>query len=174
MSTRSTIGKIGEDGKGYAIYCHNDGYPAHVGRVLLEHYQSAEKVDQLIKLGSISSLGPEIGEKVVWDAQVFDTQCRAYHRDRGEAWDSTKPTKFEGGTDAFFAHDWSDFMWADFVYCYTPDGWFGCPTSSSYDPQTRAIPLAALVDAYDEWRPEKSESQSFAEFLNKITQVPQE
>ena len=174
MGTRSAIGKVEADGKVQTIYCHFDGYPSHVGRILLEHYQSPEKVEQLIKLGALSTLGPEIGDKVDWNASVFDKQCRAYHRDRGEEWDSNKPIKFDGGTESFFTQDWTHQMWADFAYCYTQDGWFGCPTSCSDFPQMRAIPLATLVDAWDEWEQKDEQPNSFTAFLNKRTQVSQE
>jgi len=35
MSTRSNIGIVNGDGSVKAIYCHFDGYPAYVGRILL-------------------------------------------------------------------------------------------------------------------------------------------
>lgn len=82
MSTRSAI--ITKTDTGYAgIYCHFDGYLDGVGKTLLEHYKTQEKVNQLIALGDISTLGPEIGE-----AHDFDNrdgkQTTAYMRDRGE------------------------------------------------------------------------------------------
>lgn len=42
MSTRSAIGSISEDGKFYANYCHYDGYPEHVGKILVEYHSSVE------------------------------------------------------------------------------------------------------------------------------------
>lgn len=39
------------------IYCHADGYPEWVGRVLLENYTTPEKVLSLIQLGDLESLG---------------------------------------------------------------------------------------------------------------------
>lgn len=56
MSTRSYIGKWDGDSI-KAIYCHFDGYPNGVGRMLKEHYNSDDKIDELISLGGISSLG---------------------------------------------------------------------------------------------------------------------
>ena len=63
MSTRSRIGIEFENGTVASIYCHWDGYPDNNGVILLEHYQDVEKIKQLIELGDISSLAPEIGEK---------------------------------------------------------------------------------------------------------------
>lgn len=85
MSTRSNIAKLNEDGTSTLIYCHSDGYPSYNGRILLEHYTTDQKVDELLALGDISSLGPEIGVKIDFnDWEAGRNQCRAYGRDRGE------------------------------------------------------------------------------------------
>ena len=57
MSTRSSIAIKHEDGSIDAIYCHNDGYLTNNGVILYKNYQDPAKVQQLINLGSISSLG---------------------------------------------------------------------------------------------------------------------
>lgn len=85
MSTRSNIAKLNEDGTATLIYCHSDGYPSYNGSILLEHYTTDQKVDELLALGDISSLGPEIGVKIDFnDWEAGRNQCRAYGRDRGE------------------------------------------------------------------------------------------
>lgn len=85
MATRSKIAIENADGTVTAIYCHWDGYPEGNGMILAEHYRHREKVQQLIDLGSISSLqefvfpeGEHSFEKPEEDVTV------AYHRDRGE------------------------------------------------------------------------------------------
>lgn len=45
------------------IYCHFDGYVAGVGVTLKKSYRNQKKVEQLIDLGDISSIGEVIGEK---------------------------------------------------------------------------------------------------------------
>ena len=60
MSTRCAIGMKRENGEVAAIYCHNDGYPEGVGAILGRWYRNAEKVEALLKLGSISSLGAKL------------------------------------------------------------------------------------------------------------------
>lgn len=61
MSTRSNIGIINEDGLTVDyIYCHFDGYPSGVGATLKAHYQSTEKIRNLINGGGISYLGKEV------------------------------------------------------------------------------------------------------------------
>lgn len=72
-----------EDGTVFGIYCHYDGYPAGVGRVLTDHYQSETKIRALMDLGDISSLGKDLGEKHDFKDTNPDV-CRVYGRDRGE------------------------------------------------------------------------------------------
>ena len=92
MATRSRIGIKNEDGTIRYIYCHWDGYPSYVGKILEEHYDTPEKINELLDLGSLSILGEVIGEKTDFDYFNDDSdQCLAYHRDRGENWDHTKP-----------------------------------------------------------------------------------
>lgn len=114
MGTRSMIG-ISDGSEVKAIYCHWDGYLSHNGRILLEHYQDKDKVEKLIALGDISSLGNEIGEKVDFDIQFEDEdkQCIAYHRDRGDALHIKTFSK-------------SDFLRQDyeFVYLYENGTWY--------------------------------------------------
>jgi hypothetical protein len=95
MSTRSSIAiKHGTVIK--AVYCHWDGYVDHVGRILHSHYQASPKVNNLIALGDLSSLGPEIGVQHDFDTigmtnaevQAYNIEhgnsCTFFTRDRGE------------------------------------------------------------------------------------------
>lgn len=83
MATRSNIGKRLPNGEIKAIYCHWDGYPEHNGKILVEHYTDEAKIDQLLALGALSILGPEIGRKQDFNKPV-QGWCLAYYRDRGE------------------------------------------------------------------------------------------
>lgn len=83
MATRSYIGKRLPNGDIRASYCHWDGYPEHNGRILVQHYRDDAKVDELIALGALSILGPEIGEKQDFNKPT-EGWCLAYARDRGE------------------------------------------------------------------------------------------
>lgn len=56
MSTRSWIGIKQKDQSLNLVYCHYDGYIEHNGLILQNHYQSADKIKQLIKNGSIRIL----------------------------------------------------------------------------------------------------------------------
>ena len=86
MATRSTITLSNADNYD-SIYCHWDGAPSHNGQILLEHYDTEEKVKELIALGSISSLNkyvkPAVGDKHSFCHPAKNVTV-AYHRDRGE------------------------------------------------------------------------------------------
>lgn len=60
MGTRSNIAIQLPNGKFKQIYAHWDGYPSWNGKILLEHYQDPKKIKQLIALGGVSSLAPEL------------------------------------------------------------------------------------------------------------------
>ena len=88
MGTRSAIGiKHGDVVK--AVYCHWDGYLEHNGLILARFYDNSVKVNKLISMGDMSSLGASIGEKHAFDQPSLaetleETVCRFYKRDRGE------------------------------------------------------------------------------------------
>ena len=87
MSTRSRIGIEREDGEVQSIYCHEDGYPKGVGKILKQYYQNRDKVEELIALRSISQLGiwvrPLPNEPHSFESPAKDVTV-AYHRDRNE------------------------------------------------------------------------------------------
>jgi hypothetical protein len=94
MGTRSRIGVMHGD-KVKSVYCHWDGYLAHNGQILQEHYDSA-RANNLVALGDLSSLKPEIGKKhafsqfelraeeVAGFKLLTENMCTFYGRDRGE------------------------------------------------------------------------------------------
>lgn len=83
MATRSTIAIERNDGTVAQIYCHWDGYLSHNGEILLNSYKTPEKIEQLIALGDLCSLNPEIGEKHDFNEPNREW-CTAFQRDRGE------------------------------------------------------------------------------------------
>ena len=103
MSTRLRIAIEKQDGTVESIYCHFDGYLSNNGEILQNHYSTKEKMEKLIELGDISSLGDTPEETV------------AYHRDRGENLNirlyPDVATLFERGFDSG----------EEYVYCLTKD-----------------------------------------------------
>jgi len=131
MGTRSTMAMRKPDGGFIATYCHWDGYPRNNGKILNEHYDSDEKVQDLLALGDLSSLRPEVGEKhrfpgdhevcstAAW-RQLYDNWTTAYHRDRGEEWSTVAPQHFKD------AKEWVDSMsesWCEWAYMWDGEQW---------------------------------------------------
>ena len=54
MSTQSFIGVLCKEGIIKFVYCHSDGYPSYLGKMLLEHYNTPELATALVDLGSLS------------------------------------------------------------------------------------------------------------------------
>lgn len=101
MSTRSTISIQRDDGTIDSIYCHHDGYPEGNGKILLKHYDTEEKVKDLISLGDISFLGPTTTEG--------DT--RSYHQWKGDPiriLNSQSPKQIDKQE---YNYLWKDDMW---------------------------------------------------------------
>ena len=93
MGTRSRIAVMhGDNCK--SVYCHWDGYLEYNGSILQKHYDSA-KANNLVALGDLSSLKPEIGIQHAFGyhgteisaedyEKQFGNMCTFYGRDRGE------------------------------------------------------------------------------------------
>jgi len=118
MATRSRIGILNEDGSITSIYCHWDGYPAHNGRILKEHYGTETSVREMLSLGDLSSLRPNLhpkGKHTFTDPE--DGCCVFYGRDRGES-----------DCDASESIDLQEFMFisepCDYVYVFDANEWF--------------------------------------------------
>jgi hypothetical protein len=93
MGTRSRIGIENQDGTITSVYCHWDGYPSYNGRMLLENYNTEEKIRELLSYGDMSSLSVHIGVQHPFDPpfsvgtpehKEFRKMCTFYGRDRGE------------------------------------------------------------------------------------------
>lgn len=112
MATRSGIA-ISHNGLIKAIYCHWDGYLENNGRILNQYYQDTDKINKLVALGDLSSLGAEIGEKNT--VSTYKGQCEFFGRDRGE--DGTEFKTFEtrdqfvSGIDGAYFYLYEDDSW---------------------------------------------------------------
>ena len=96
MATRSTIALEFADGTIGQVYCHWDGYLAHNGKMLMEYYSNPFVLRDLIDLGDLSSLRPQIGTKhpfshydvkdmtLVEYSHLYKDMTTFYGRDRGE------------------------------------------------------------------------------------------
>ena len=106
MSTRSIIGIATPDGHWPVayVYCHYDGYPSHTGRMLQEHFNDPDRVQELLAKGDFSRL----------ESSINDID---YYQDHGEA--NTGPTS--GLLWDMRASGWKSK--AEYMYLYAEDGW---------------------------------------------------
>jgi len=82
-----------------SIYTHWDGYPSHHGKILLENYDTYEKVLELIQLGGLSEL------------HESPDACVSYHRWRGEDKDIHVSSNLNEHTDMEYAYLFRDGAW---------------------------------------------------------------
>jgi hypothetical protein len=133
-----------------SVYCHWDGYLAHNGKMLGEYYDSA-RANELVALGDLSSLRPNIGEAHAfshYDVEMDQTQyyelygdmCTFYGRDRGET-----------GTEFKVAHTFAEFLEqcdncaAEYYYIMKDGVWY---VGTTYDNMhTLSKSLTALTEA---------------------------
>jgi hypothetical protein len=128
MGTRSMIAIENPHSKAVkSIYCHWDGYLQHNGSLLEKHYPNSPKVNNLIALGDLSSLGTQIGEahpfsphtneadKLAYEAAKEAGFCTFYTRDRGE----DAPYKFFPTIKEAIAY--YDGSWCEYFYLFRYD-----------------------------------------------------
>ena len=149
MGTRSRIGVMHGD-KVKSVYCHWDGYLEHNGAILQEHYDSA-RANNLVALGDLSSLRPNIGEKHAFSqfelpadkVEAFkaltEDMCTFYGRDRGE-----KGVEFKvAQTFAEFLEQ-CDNSGAEYYYIMRDGVWY---CGDTYESTPLSKKLTALADA---------------------------
>lgn len=155
MATRSTIALEFADGTVGQVYAHWDGYLSHNGKILLENYSDPFKLQKLIDLGDVSTLGPDIGEMHSFDNpfnygapeatnwhEANKKVCTFYGRDRGET-----------GVDARYFNDFEHYVknhqYEEYEYILRTDGvWYVCQDGEVYEPLKEAIAKEAeSVDA---------------------------
>ncbi|NBX65031.1 MAG: hypothetical protein EBT66_08830 [Bacteroidetes bacterium] len=123
MATRSFIGILNKDNTVDYIYCHWDGYPDYNGVLLVENYSNIDDVRDLISLGDLSSLAPNIsapeGCEHSFESRYKDV-CVFYGRDRGDVDVSAKKTT----VDEYLSKSFGDSSWVEYRYLFDPSmGW---------------------------------------------------
>ena len=131
MATRSVIGKYNNTTGGVkSVYCHYDGYPEYVGKILVNHYNTPEKVTKLISMGDISSLEKSIGKKHDFNMPYNEKEklgyTTFYGRDRGEKGNMSatyknreeygKKAKNKFGTEYHYVFNLKTKKWSYFDY----------------------------------------------------------
>ena len=134
MATRSRIGIQLSDGSVLSSYHHWDGYPSWLGRILKTHYNTKEKVSELIDGGDMSSAWTDCG----WKNETLPETGPLYYSERGE----DCPPRLDKDMEEFFS------MGEEYSYLYTSAGWF-CYDMHQFDdmvaPEPVDIPEGALA-----------------------------
>lgn len=116
MGTHAFIGKKLPDGKVKYIEVHYDGYFSWTGRILRTFYRTEKRVDALIELGSLSSLGgTPYGKNLMPPNGLDHVHCRAHIRDFGwkdeESLPQTALNKEQFFEDASIAYLYENGRW---------------------------------------------------------------
>ena len=135
MATRSTIALEFADGTVEQIYCHWDGYLAHNGKILQEHYSDPFKLRDLIDLGDMSSLGERIGTRHAFD-QAPQGECTFYGRDRNESGCGAR--KFKDYLDYAENHQYEEYEYI-LRACGDKAVWFVSDHGKDFVPLTAAL-----------------------------------
>ena len=117
MGTRSLIGKQLNDGSILGVYCHWDGYPEFNGRVLRDHYDTVEKVRDLIDGGNISALHTNAG----WNNETLPEVGPLYYTSRGESLESNAPQLYKDLNEFLCAADHN--YGAEYTYHFVDGEW---------------------------------------------------
>jgi hypothetical protein len=140
MATRSRIGIELSDGSILSAYSHWDGYPEWMGRILQTHYNTKEKVAELIDGGDMSS--PWTNER--WTNDLLDRHKEEYgpqyYSQRGE----DCPPRLDKDLCEFLLPNNSE----EFAYIFRNGEWV-CYNMNQFDdsklPEIVEIPTGALA-----------------------------
>ena len=127
MSTRSRIGIELKDGSILSAYHHWDGYPQWLGRILNTHYNSKQKVADLIDGGDMSA---------AWG----DENRAEYNSERGE----DCPPRYDADLCEYLLPDNSE----EYAYVFRSGKWV-CYDMHQWEdnklPEVVEIPTGALA-----------------------------
>lgn len=129
MSTRCLIGKKNKDKSITYVYCHHDGYPSWVGKTLFENYKDEEKIDKLLALGDMSSLGKEPIAAGDFDYLGNDFCCP--YSDRGESC----PAATVKTQKAFLRID----AWEEYWYLFKDNKWYYSSDGNTFKELTEKV-----------------------------------
>mgnify|MGYP001468519218 FL=1 len=138
MATRSRIGIQLKDESILSVYHHWDGYPSWLGRALTTHYNTKEKVAELIDGGDMSCCWSKQRWTKDGKSEETDTYGPEYYSDRG---DDTPPTLHMNQAQFFAAGE-------EYSYIFR-DGEWVCYDMHEFDdalaPELVNIPTGALA-----------------------------
>ena len=134
MATRARIGIQLSDQSVLSVYHHWDGYPEWLGRILTTHYNSKDKVTELIDGGDMSSCWTNCG----WQNETRPETGPQYYSERGE----DCPPRLDKDMDEFFSDG------EEYSYIFRNGNWFAYDMHQFEDmvaPEPVEIPAGELV-----------------------------
>ena len=136
MGTRSRIGIQLSDDSILSVYHHWDGYPSWLGRILETHYNTRDKVAELIDGGDMSSCWND----TIWGKKRTDGQKYGpeYYSARGE----DCPPRLDKNLVEYIADG------EEYAYIFNRDGVWICVDRHEFDdkePEVVSIPSGELV-----------------------------
>ena len=135
MGTRSRIGIQLSDDSILSVYHHWDGYPSWLGRILETHYNTREKVVDLIDGGDMSSCWSDS----LWGKQLPKGQyAPEYYSLRGE----DCPPRLDKNLAEYISDG------EEYAYIFNREGVWICIDRHEFDdkdPETVSIPSGELV-----------------------------
>ena len=135
MATRSRIGIQLQDDSILSVYHHWDGYPTWLGKILKSHYNTKEKVAELLDGGDMSSCWNDTiwGEKRT-DGQKYGPE---YYSARGE----DCPPRYDNSVEDFLANG------EEYSYIFRNGEWV-CYNMNEFNdmpPELTEIPAGVLA-----------------------------
>ena len=134
MATRGRIGLQLKDGSVLSAYHHWDSYPEWLGKQLVEHYPTRDKVAELIDGGDMSSCWSDS----IWGEQLPEGKFSPeYYTMRGESLENNLPRLDATLTDYLNKDNGEEYH-----YLYTDKGWIAYQMNSfeKQDPEVVSIP----------------------------------
>ena len=135
MATRSRIGLQLSDGSVLSVYHHWDGYPEWLGRILKTHYNTKEKVAELIDGGDMSCCWTQIAHYGESTGQEYGPE---YYSQRGE----DCPPRLDKDLGEYLQNN------EEYAYVYTQtEGWLCYDTCDWHETylESQEIPSGALA-----------------------------
>ena len=138
MATRSRIGIQLKDESVLSVYHHWDGYPEWLGRILKTHYNTKEKVEELIDGGNMSSCWSD----KIWGEKLPEGEyAPEYYTARGEKIEDNAP-RHDQTVEEYLANG------EEYAYIFRDGEWVAYDCHESEDmwaPEIVRIPVDALA-----------------------------
>ena len=134
MATRSRIGIQLNDNSVLSVYHHWDGYPEWLGRILKTHYNTKEKVADLIDGGDMSTCWAD----EIWGKKLPQGEyAPEYYSARGE----DCPPRYDQTRDEFLSNG------EEYSYIFTSAGWvcYDMNEFNDNEPEIVGIPQVKLA-----------------------------